>query len=215
MRISIPLLRSLALAFPLTASTQAPARQPAQELSLASTVARSIRANGSDARALPLLTRARPSGSATLLYELADTLAAIAIEPSVEDVAHTRARSVAIELLHLAGMGETGLPGEARGVPYGGAAVRLRRVVESSHYVDARAGALKRLNNLDRSAAFASFLRQQALLPSIVAATAIELLADARGENGRAIARELYLSRAVTNDLARRILESRAHERGW
>ncbi len=200
---------------PIEASAQTTASPPAQAVSLASRIARSIRTDGNDGRALPILTQARKPESRALMDEIADTLTAIAIEPSVDDVANTRARSVAIGFLHLAGLGESGLPGDVRGTPYSGAAKRLRRIAESSSYVDARAGALKRLSNLDRSSALLGYLRQQALLSSIVAATAVEILADDRGAEGRAIARDLYRTKAVKNDLARRMLEARGSERGW
>lgn len=205
----------LVLGLPLQARAQASARSSQTTVSVASLIARSLRTDGNDSRALPLLTQARQSERDVLLDEIADTLAAIAIERSVEDVAHARARAVAIGTLHLAGMGQHGLPGKTRGTPYAGAATRLRRIVELSYYVDARAGALKRLNSLDRSAAFPEYLRQKALLPTIVAATAVELLADERGEEGREIARELYRSKALKNNSAIRVLEARAHARGW
>lgn len=147
--------------------------------------------------------------------EIADTLAAIAIERSVDDVANARARSAAMGLLHRAGLGESGLPGDVRGTPYSGAAQRLRRIADSSAYVAARAGALKRLSNVDRSPALLGYLRQQAQATSIIAATAVEILADDRGPEGRAIARELYRTNAVKNDFAMRILSTRARANGW
>jgi len=200
---------------PIEASSQAPASSPAQTVPIASRVARSIRTDGNDGRALPILTQARKPESRALMDEIADTLAAIAIERSVDDVANTRARAQAIGFLHLAGLGESGLPEGVRGTPYTGAASRLRRIVESSHYVDVRQLALKRLSNLDRSPAFLQYLRQHALGSTMLAAMAVEILADDLGAEGRAIAQELYRTKEVRHDYARRVLETRARERGW
>jgi hypothetical protein len=215
MRFSLVGLCVLLAWLPIEASSQSPASPPAQTIPLASRVARSIRTNGNDGRALPILTQARKPESRTLMDEIADTLAAIAMEPSVDDVANTRARSQAISILHLAGLGESGLPGGVPGIPYSGAASRLRRIVESSYYLDVRQLALKRLSNLDRSPAFLRYLRQHALGSTMVAAIAVEILADDRGAEGRAIARELYRTKAVMHDYAKRVLEARARERGW
>lgn len=194
---------------------EARAQDTRPQLSVASQIARSLRTDGNDARALPILTQAHRRESRALMDEIADTLAEMAITASAADLANARARSIAIGILFQAGKGNTGLASDLPGTPYVGAASRLRRVVDRSAYLEHRQVALKRLSNLDNSPAMLGHLRQYALSASNIAGTAIALLADEKGAGGLAIARELYKSSVVKNDYAKRVLSTRATKYGW
>lgn len=188
---------------------------PQSAPSIAALVARSIRSSGNDGRSLPILTQAKGKERRELMDEIADTLVALAINPAEETLANSRARSVAIAHLFLAGKGNTGLADEVRGVPYSGAALRLRRIVESSAHDAVRQGALMRLSELEDSRSMLAYLRQCALWPNNVAATAVTVLADEKGAAGLAIARTLYESGSIKNAYAKRVLSTRAYKYGW
>ena len=203
------------IGFSVHADAQASSPPAAQQLPIAAQIARSVRTSGNDGRALPILTQARRSERRALMDEIADTLAAIAINPSVNDLANARARSVAIGILFQSGKGNTGLADDVPGTPYSGATSRLRRIVELSSYVENRQVALKRLASLDHSSAMLGYLRQLALSSGRIAGTAVAILADDKGAGGRAIARELYVSGVVTDATAKRFLSTRANKYGW
>lgn len=188
---------------------------PSSSQSIAALVARSIRATGNDGRSLPILTQARGKERRELMDEIADTLVALAINPAVETLANSRTRSVAIGQLFQAGKGNTGLADEVPGIPYSGAAPRLRRIVESSAHVANRQVALKRLSELDDSRSMLAYLRRCALWPNNVAGAAVTVLADEKGAAGLAIARKLYESGMVKNAWAKRVLSTRAYQYGW
>lgn len=213
LRLSLWLLGPLWYAY--DADAESLRAHPTQQLPIAAQIARSIRANGNDGRALPILTQAQRKESRALMDEIADTLAAIAIDPSPNDLASSRARAAALSFLFLAGDGHSGLPGEVPGIPYSGALQRLRRITDSSAYLEIRQAALMRLSSLDKSPAMIGHLRQYALANSNIAGTAVALLTDEKGAGGLAIARELFKSGAVTNSYAKRVLSARATKYGW
>jgi hypothetical protein len=121
------------IGFAIHADAQASSPPAAPQLPLAAQIARSVRTSGNDGRALPILTQARRSERRALMDEIADTLTAIAINPSVNDLANARARSVAIGILFQSGKGNTGLADDVPGTPYSGATSRLRRIVDCRH----------------------------------------------------------------------------------
>lgn len=206
---------TLLLLRPMDSSMQVASAQSAQPPSVAAAVARSLRTGGDDARALPFLTQARGAQSRSAMDEVADSLAAIAITASRDDLIHTRARAVAISTLHLAAKGEPGVAGVTRGISYAGAAERLQRIVETSHYLNARQLALKRLSEVNPTSEFSPYLRRLAIAPTGIAAAAVEILVDSRGEEGRTIARELYKANAIKNYEALWILQGKAAALGW
>lgn len=215
MRVSAVRLSLLLLSLRHPGELHAQPAPPQSAPSIAALVARSIRTSGNDGRSLPILTQARGKERRELMDEIADTLVALAINPAEETLANSRARSVAISHLFLAGKGNTGLADEVPGIPYSGAAPRLRRIVESSAHDAVRSGALKRLSELDNSRSMLDYLRRCALWPNHVAGTAVTVLADEKGAEGLAIARKLYESGLIKNAWAKRVLSTRAYKYGW
>jgi len=183
--------------------------------SMAATVSHSLRTIGDDTRGQSFLTQANGSQSREQLDEVADTLTVIAIGLPGNSALTKSARVSAVTSLLLAGTAKTGIASRADGVPYEGAAERLRRIVESGRHEGVRSLALLHLNELDRSSRMLEYLRSHDMSEHAIAATAVEILLEKRGSEGRAVARELYRSAAVKQYTALRALQAAAHEGRW
>jgi hypothetical protein len=150
--------------------------------------------------------------------EVADTLMRIAIAFPGMDPQDVLTRSAAQITLVRAGLGEGGLAmagKEARGVPYAGAASRLRTIAESAHDIGIRAGALRGLVQVEESHQYLPFLRQVATSQNAVAWVAVTMLAEETGPAGHAIARELYRQNLVNEPTAREMLTRAASAHRW
>lgn len=210
--------RSLAVAFAVVLSTLSTSTLLSQQRATfvqVNEIGRNFRSVGYDARALNILTQAQGPQDIAVMNALADSVAAIAILHPGSTTHASRVRSLALSALGQAAAGESGLPGVTRAVPFAGAAERLKRVSENSQDVGVRSTALTLLGEVDRSAAFLQYLRHVATSEDNRAASAIELLVDTRGTQGRAIARELYRRRLVVDRVALHVLEGKASALGW
>jgi hypothetical protein len=112
-------------------------------------------------------------------------------------------------------MGESGVVGMGRATPYAGAADRLMRIAEDGGDVGIRAAALGSLTRLTHKPKLLPFLRQVAASQNPAAFSAVSLLAQETGPEGRSIARELYLSGQITEPVAKHVAASFAGAYRW
>jgi hypothetical protein len=181
----------------------------------AAEVAAGLRARGNSGAAVAVLAQARGPESRRKMDEIGDSLVAIAAGLPGHDRHATATRATALSALMLAGMGETGVVGIERGVPYAGAADRLMRIALTGQDVGVRASALRGLTLLpDRSKLF-PFLRQVATSKHHIAYVALTLLANETGPEGHGIARALYVGDKIIEPTAREIGSGIAKEYGW
>lgn len=178
-------------------------------------VARNFRSVGFDARALIILTQAQGPQDIAVMNALADSVAAIAILHPGSTTHAARVRSLALSALRHAAAGEAGLHGATNAVPFAGAIERLKRVSGNSHDRGIRETALQFLGEVDQSVGFLQYLRTIATSKDDRAASAVELLVDTRGSQGRAIARDLFRRRLVVDRVALHVLEGKASALGW
>lgn len=178
-------------------------------------VASLLRTSGDPGAALSVLTQARGAQAQKKMDEIADTLVAIAISLPGSDQRSTSTRAIAQATLLQAGLGMTGIVGIDRGIPYSGATDRLMRLVETAQDVGIRGASLFALTQLPAERQLLPFLRKVATSQNPVAYRALTILTEETGTEGRAIARELYLSGGIVQPIAREMLEHFAAMYKW
>ena len=112
-------------------------------------------------------------------------------------------------------MGETGIVGIERGIPFSGAAERLMQIASTSVDVGIRGASLRALKELPDKTGVIPFLSDFAASQNRVAYVALTLLANETGVEGRRIARTLYLAGRITEPTAKEIAAGLAQAYGW
>jgi len=178
-------------------------------------VAARLRKSGQAGGAVAVLSQARGPEAAKKMDDIADSLVAIAVGFPGQDARGARTRGAALNALVLAGIGSSGVVGTSHGIPYRGAAERLKRISEAAEDVGIRATALLDLTKLPDRANLLPFLRQVATSQRPVADRAVTLLAEETGPDGQSIARNLYRNGGVTQKTAKEMLDRAAFAHGW
>jgi len=181
----------------------------------AAKVAAALRAHGYAPSALVVLTQAHGPRPRRTLDDIADTLVAIAVSVSGDDLLSSRARKEAVHLLAAAGVGHSGIVGVDRAIPYSGAVVRLMRIVETAGDVGVRGMALASLPLTSERHRLVGFLRDVARLQNAIAYHAVAMLVNECGPEGLEIARGLFRDGTVSNENGKRLLRNAAHIHGW
>jgi hypothetical protein len=204
----------VAVAALFTVSSQLRSQQPSANPT-GSEVAALLRAHGNSWWAVSVLTQARGPQPIERLDEIADSLVAIAVSFPGMDFRGVTTRSAALSALASAGMGESGVVGMGHATPYAGAADRLMRIAEDGGDVGLRAAALWSLTKLPNKSKLLPFLRQVAESQNSAAFSAVTLLAQETGPEGRSMARELYLNGQITEPVAKHVAASFAGAYQW
>lgn len=182
----------------------------------AAEVASALRIKGHPAGAASVLTQAQGPRPARELDEVADTLVVIAATFERSGVEGVSTRLAALNALVMAGRGNTGIDDGRVGIPYAGAAARLKRLATIAQSGGVRAAALNSLVSLPDSVKHFSFLAEVAVSAADeTAQAATTLLVNDTGPAGLAIARQLYLAGRVTQWSAKRTLDGAAQQFGW
>lgn len=182
----------------------------------AAEVATALRTKGHSAGARAVLTQARGPRATREMDEVADTLVSIAASFRGSGIAGVSTRLAALSALASAGRGDTGINDGTGGIPYAGAAERLKRLATTAQSGGIRAAALRALVSLPDSVTHFSFLGEVAASASDeTAQAAMTLLVNDTGPVGLAIARKLYIAGSVTQWSARRTLDGAAQQFGW
>jgi hypothetical protein len=181
----------------------------------AATVAQALRFKGHARGGRAALTQAYGPRPQAALDAIADSMVAIATTLQGGDVRAHAIRTAALNALAAAGMGDNGIVGSQRAIPYAGASARLIRIAEEAADVGIRAAALNSLKFQPNQPACLQLLSAIASSQNSVAWFAVHLLGNETGAAGQAVARQLLRAGTVTEPEAKRTLDGIAQHAGW